>query len=100
MNERNGIYTSAVGQCLLRDLDKGWPSALETFDDLAERDARAQEIAAVLRTEQLTAPAAVGIIIDHRPRNRTGDTFCGTPERRHLPLPARTWCHPRRLSAR
>jgi len=23
MNERNCIYTSAVGQCLLRDLDKG-----------------------------------------------------------------------------
>ena len=77
----------------------------------------AREIQAALRTEQLAAPAAVvaafaattsaavGIIAELNRQIGELETslaarFETAPGRRHLPLPARTWCHPRRPGAR
>ena len=78
---------------------------------------RAREIRAALRSEQLVAPAvvaaafgattraAVGIITELNRQigeleTTLAEHFKTRPDARHLPLPARTWCHPRRPGAR
>ena len=82
-------------------------SALKRGGRQRNLDARAQQIAAVLRTEQLAAPsavtaafaattrAAVGIIVELNRQitdleAELATHFEAAPGRRHLPLPART----------
>src|SRR4029077_19656426 len=86
-------------------------SALKRAGRQRNLDARAQEIAAVLRTEQLAAPAAVtaafaaptraavGIIVELNRQVSDLEAELATHFEAHpdadLPFPARTWCHPR-----
>jgi hypothetical protein len=91
-------------------------SALKRGGRQRNVDARAREIQALLRSEQLAAPspiaaafeattrAAVGIIAElNRQISQLETTLADhfdTPGRRHLPLPAKAWCRTRRPGAR